>query len=138
MVDQPKLDSILSNLKTYVELLRRLATVPREEFLANPDKIGSAKYHFVVAIECCIDIANHIVASEKLRIPRNTADSFVVLVERGFCPTELEEPLKAMAKFRNRLVHLYWDVDDQLVAGYLRDSLGDFDRFVTAISAVIQ
>jgi uncharacterized protein YutE (UPF0331/DUF86 family) len=138
MVDQPKLDSILTNLKVYVEVLRRLAALPREQFLADADKIGSAKYHFVVAIECCIDIANHIIASEKLRIPRNTADGFAVLVERGICPVELEEPLKAMAKFRNRLVHLYWDVDDQLLAGYLCDRLGDFERFATAISAAIR
>ena len=41
-----------------------------------------------------------------------------------------------MARFRNRLVHLYWDVDDQLVAKYLSDGLGDFDRFAAAISAV--
>jgi uncharacterized protein YutE (UPF0331/DUF86 family) len=56
-----------------------------------------------------------------------------VLIEHGTCPHELEEPLKAMAKFRNRLVHLYWQVDDRLVAEYLEDSLGDFDRFAAAI-----
>ena len=63
--DKPKLDGILSNLRRYVEALRRLASVPRDEFLADADKIASAKYHFVVAIECCIDIANHIIASEQ-------------------------------------------------------------------------
>jgi len=135
MVDKPKLDGILSTLRRYIEVLRRLARVPRDEFLDDADKIASAKYHFVVAIECCIDIANHIIASGKLRIPRDTADSFVVLVEAGICPTDLAEPLKAMARFRNRLVHLYWDVDDQLVAKYLSNSLGDFDRFAAAISA---
>ena len=135
MVDRPKLDAILSNLRGYVEVLRRLALVPGHEFLADADKVGSAKYHFVVAIECCIDIANHIIASGKLRVPRNTADSFVVLVEAGICPAELESPLKAMARFRNRLVHLYWDVDDHLVAEYLTNSLVDFDRFAAAIGA---
>jgi uncharacterized protein YutE (UPF0331/DUF86 family) len=135
MVDKPRLDGMLSSLKGYVEVLRRLACLPPAEFLADPDKIGSAKYHFVVAIECCIDIANHVIASEKLRIPRDTADAFVVLVERGICPENMETPLKAMARFRNRLVHLYWQVDDQLVADYLRDCLGDFDRFAMAVSA---
>jgi uncharacterized protein YutE (UPF0331/DUF86 family) len=135
MVDRPKLDSMLSNLKTYVEVLRRLASIPLAELSADPDKIGSAKYHLVVAIECCIDIANHIIASERFRLPRDMADSFVVLVERGVCPRELEARLKAMATFRNRLVHLYWQVDDQLVAEYLRDGLDDFDRFVAAVSA---
>lgn len=137
MVDRPKVDGILSHLRGYVEVLRRLAQAPRDEFLANPDKVGSAKYHFVAAIECCIDLANHIIASEKLRIPRNTADSFVVLVEAGICPLDLEASLTAMARFRNRLVHLYWDVDDQLVAQYLSERLDDFDRFTTAVVAAI-
>jgi uncharacterized protein YutE (UPF0331/DUF86 family) len=69
MVDKARLDSMLGNLKTYVAVLRRLALLARDDFLADPDKIGSAKYHFVVPIECCIDIANHIIASERLRIP---------------------------------------------------------------------
>ncbi len=133
MVDKPRLDSMLTNLKGYVEVLRRLATLPSAEFLADPDKIGSAKYHFVVAIECCIDIANHIIASEKLRIPSNTGDAFVVLVERGILSRDSEGALTAMARFRNRLVHLYWQVDDHLVVDYLRDRLGDFDRFAAAI-----
>ena len=138
MVDKPKLDSILSNLRQYVERLRRLARVPPAELLADADKIASAKYHFVVAIECCIDIANHMIASGKLRIPRDTADSFAVLVDAGICPADLGEQLKAMARFRNRLVHLYWDVDDQLVAKYLTDGLADFDRFAAAVSAAAE
>jgi uncharacterized protein YutE (UPF0331/DUF86 family) len=136
MVDKPKLDQLLSNLKLYLEALRRLAQVPRGEFLADPDKIGSAKYHFVVAIECCIDMANHIIASEKLRMPRDMADAFVVLTEHGFCSSDLEQSLKAMARFRNRLVHLYWEVDDALVADYLRDRLADFSDFAAAVAAV--
>jgi uncharacterized protein YutE (UPF0331/DUF86 family) len=136
MVDKPKLDGMLASLRRYVQVLQRLARMPRDELLADADKIGNAKYHFVVAIECCLDIANHVIASGKLRIPRDTADSFAVLVEAGVCPADLGERLKAMARFRNRLVHLYWDVDDQLVAQYLTDGLADFDRFAAAISAV--
>jgi len=124
---------MLSNLRTYVQVLRRLAAVPREVFLADLDKLGSAKYHFVIAIECCIDIGNHIVASERFRIPRDNADVFVVLVENGICQTDLEPSLRAMARFRNRLVHLYWEVDDELLRTYLQESLDDFDRFAAAV-----
>ncbi|MCZ6793313.1 MAG: DUF86 domain-containing protein [Planctomycetota bacterium] len=122
MVAKEKLDSLLAQLQSYVAALKALASVPREEFLGNADKIGNAKYHFVIAIECCIDIANHIIASERFRVPRDNADTFVVLVEKGVCPTDLESPLRAMARFRNRLVHLYWDVDDELLARYLQES----------------
>jgi uncharacterized protein YutE (UPF0331/DUF86 family) len=134
MVDRARLEQMLSNLRAYAGVLEQLARVPEPDFLASPDKIGNAKYHFVIAIECCIDVANHIIASEDLRFPHDNTDSFVVLVEHGILDEALREPLRVMAKFRNRLVHLYWDVDDRRVGIYLRESLGDFDRFARAIA----
>jgi uncharacterized protein YutE (UPF0331/DUF86 family) len=134
MVDKAKLDQMLSNLRAYTQVLRGLAGEPRAAFLSSPDKIGNAKYHFVIAIECCIDIANHIVASENYRFPKDNADSFVVLVERGVVAQALEGDLRAMARFRNRLVHLYWDVEDARVYEYLQESVSDFDRFGQAIA----
>lgn len=134
MVDRAKLDQILSNLNSYTAVLRELSLVSRDLFLSDRDKIGNAKYHFVIAIECCIDIANHIIASENYRFPRDNADSFRVLIESGILDASFEGPLPAMARFRNRLVHLYWQVDDGRVHEYLQESLGDFDRFARAIA----
>jgi len=36
----------------------------------------------------------------------------------GVCPTDLEESLRARARFPNRLVHVDWQVDDGLVVEY--------------------
>ncbi|MEK7330917.1 MAG: DUF86 domain-containing protein [Candidatus Eisenbacteria bacterium] len=134
MVDKPKLDQMLSSLRGYVQILKGLGAAPRDEFLANPDKIGNAKYHLVIAIECCIDIANHIIASENYRFPRDNADSFSVLLEHGVLESADEGGLRQMARFRNRLVHLYWEVDDTRVQQYLKESLGDLDRFARAVA----
>ena len=134
MVDKPKLDQMLSNLRQFLTVLRNLAALSRKAFLADADKVGNAKYHLVIAIECCIDVANHIIASENYRFPRDNSDSFAVLVEQGVLPAESREPLRAMARFRNRLVHLYWDVDDAKVHEYLQDGLGDIERFGNAIA----
>jgi uncharacterized protein YutE (UPF0331/DUF86 family) len=135
MVDRPKLDQMLSNLRRYTEVLKRLAEAPRDAFLANPDQVGNAKYHLVIAIECCIDIANHVIASENYRFPRDNGDSFVVLTEHGVLDPGMKDSLRAMARFRNRLVHLYWEVEDARVHEYLRDSLGDLDAFARAIAS---
>jgi uncharacterized protein YutE (UPF0331/DUF86 family) len=134
MVDKASLDRMLSNLRRYVQVLEGLASAPAAEFLRSPDKIGNAKYHFVIAIECCIDIANHVVASENYRFPKDNADSFAVLIEGGVVPAALQEPLKGMARFRNRLVHLYWEVDDQRIYDYLQTTLTDFHRFASAVA----
>jgi uncharacterized protein YutE (UPF0331/DUF86 family) len=134
VVDKPKLDQMLSNLRQYLGVLRGLGGIPREAFLADPDKVGNAKYHLVIAIECCIDIANHVIASENYRFPKDNADSFAVLVAEGVLPGEFREPLRAMARFRNRLVHLYWNVDDPRVHDYLREGLVDIEGFANAIA----
>jgi uncharacterized protein YutE (UPF0331/DUF86 family) len=75
-----------------------------------------------------------VIAAEKYRSPADSADAFTVLVERGVCRTDLEESLRAMARFRNRLVHVYWHVDDALVAEYLREHLDDFGRYATSLA----
>ena len=122
-----------ANLGRYVAALRDLAQVPADQFISNPDKIGNAKYHFVIAIETCIDIANHIIASEHLRFPKDSAESFSILGESGWLDPTIHEQLTAMARFRNRLVHLYWQIDDARVYEYLQSSLSDFDTFVSQI-----
>ena len=134
MVDAATLTSMLSNLRQYVAVLERLAAVPREAFLTQPDRIGNAKYHFVIAIESCIDIANHIIASENFRFPKDNADSFAVLIGEGILPEALRQSLRDMARFRNRLVHIYWKVDDARVHEYLETALEDFHAFARAVA----
>lgn len=137
MVDRATFDARLALLADYLAELRRLAAIPTSQFLPDADKVASAKYHFVVAIECCLDLAGHVIASERYRAPADSADAFTVLVEKGLCPMDLEESLRAMARFRNRLVHVYWHVDDALVADYLRAHLSDFDRFAACLTRLL-
>ena len=134
VVDKPKLDQMLSNLRRYLGVLRGLAATPRAAFLGNADKIGNAKYHLVIAVEWCIDIANHVIASENYRFPRDNADSFAVLVAEGILRGESREPLEAMARVRNRLVHLYRDVDDLRSHDYLQEGLSDIESFANAVA----
>lgn len=138
MVDRAKLNQILSRLKEYVGALRDLGAQSKEVFIQDRDKIGSAKYHFAIAIEAAIDSANHIIASESYRIPKDNADSFGVLVEMGILPMEKKDTYMAMARFRNRLVHLYWDVSADLVCEYLKTEVPTLEEFVRIISSWVE
>lgn len=79
MVRPDKVEGILANLKGYLEKLRGLATLPREEFLNDFTKVESAKHLFQVSVECCLDVSNHIIASERFRVPKSYAESFEIL-----------------------------------------------------------
>lgn len=47
------------------------------------------------------------------RAPQDSYDAFVVLNEEKILPDDFLSILRQMVSFRNRVVHLYWDVDDQ-------------------------
>jgi uncharacterized protein YutE (UPF0331/DUF86 family) len=62
------------------------------------------------------------------------AECFERLAARGILDADLSSRLQAMARFRNLLLHRYWEVDDQRVLAIARNELGDLERFVDALS----
>jgi uncharacterized protein YutE (UPF0331/DUF86 family) len=125
---------LVSELRKSVRRLQFLAGLKKEEIVADPDKIASAKYHFIVAIESCIDMCNHIISRNSFRVPDDYADTFRVMAEEGVLKNEILDDLVAMAKFRNRLVHLYWEVNNDQLHSILTSRLSDFKMVLTSIS----
>jgi len=134
LFDQEKMVKLVSELRKSVARLRALAKLSQKEFLNDPDKIGSAKYHFIVAIEAGIDMCNHVIARNGYRVPEDYGDTFTVMGEAGALDPDFAEELRNMAKFRNRLVHLYWEVDDRQLHDILQSRLDDFKRFVDSMA----
>ena len=97
--------------------------------------MGSAKYYLQVSIECCLDVANHVISAERFRPPEDYADAFAILEENGIFGRELGQKLMQMAKFRNRLVHLYGEVDDGYVYSFLKNDIKDIREFRKKIIA---
>ena len=58
---------------------------------------------------------------------------FTVLNENEILSDNFTLRLRQMAGLRNRLVHLYWEVDDALIYSFLQNDLGDFDQFIRYI-----
>lgn len=128
--NRDKVLKLASELTHAVARLQELAAVPKEKFLSDPHLIASAKYHFIVAIEAAIDIGNHVIAQNDLGTPEDYADVFRILGAAGAFPQEFTAELVNMAKFRNRLVHLYWNVADQELHRILTTRVDDLEKFL--------
>ena len=138
LYDQDKMAKLISEFRKSVSRLQKLKEKGRQKFLDDPDKIGSAKYHFIVAIESSIDMCNHIISRNGYRVPEDYGDTFKVMGENGAFDFEFSEQLVKMAKFRNRLVHLYWEVDDARIYKILEENLGDFIKFIKSIAGFLE
>jgi len=133
MVNPEKVEGLLEKLRQYVSQLNELKKLSKTDLIKNFANINSAKYLFQTAIECCLDLGNHIISSEGFRAPADYKDIFKVLNENRIIPEEFLDTAVSMAKFRNRLVHLYWDVDENMVYEFLQNNLAYFDEFVKYI-----
>ena len=134
LFDQERMVKLVSEHRKSVGRLQAFSKLGPEEFLSDPDKIGSAKYHFIVVIESSIDMCNHIISRNGYRVPDDYGDTFRVMSEEGAFDTDFSEELKNMAKFRNRLVHLYWEVDDSQLFDILQSRLDDFKKFLDSMA----
>jgi len=129
MVSVEKISRKFIQLDESLGLLGEISKVPEKVFLKDKILIGSAKYYLQISIECCLDVANHIIASERYRAPKDYADSFAVLEEKGIVQQQLGQNLRQMTKFRNRLVHLYGEIDDKFVYEFIKTDVEDIRTF---------
>ncbi|MCU0614165.1 MAG: DUF86 domain-containing protein [Desulfobacterales bacterium] len=128
---------LVSQLQNALGRLESLQKLSQKEFMKDPDKIGSCKYQFIVAIESCIDMCNHIIARNGYRVPEDYGDTFKVIAEAGVIDETFAIELRNMAKFRNRLVHLYWEINDVQVYDILQTRLKDFKKLIKALYAFL-
>lgn len=116
-----------------LQRLEDLGKIAEAEFAADPHKVGSAKYNLIVAIEGTVDLSNHIISKNGFRTPEDYADTFRVMEEKGVFDAEFTGSLIQMARFRNRLVHIYWDIDDAGIYRIIQTRLQDIRRFLREI-----
>jgi uncharacterized protein YutE (UPF0331/DUF86 family)/predicted nucleotidyltransferase len=117
----------------YVEDLRQFARITPDAFAASRERQYAVLHALQLAIEASVEIATHICSSDGLGTPGTYAEAFGLLESGGVLGTELAEDLRRMARFRNRIVHFYSDVDLDDVYRILQERLGDFDRYVRAV-----
>lgn len=128
MVNRTKIERQLELIKEYLDFLREIQSLTEDEFVASRKDFHSTERCLQLAIECLINIGNHIVSDQGLRAPKDYADIFKVLAENNIFLTEDVQTLKQMVQFRNRLVHVYWEIEPKVLWGIIQEELGDIER----------
>jgi uncharacterized protein YutE (UPF0331/DUF86 family) len=138
MVNPVKVEGLVRTLRQYLTHLENLQNLGQDAVRADPYKRAAARYYLQISIESCIDIGNHVIASEKLRSPATHRETFEVLNEAGLIPDDLSATLQKMASMRNRLVHLYSEVDDDIVFEATSSAPVDCESFVRLVLDYMQ
>ena len=137
MVDRDLILRRLANLDTYLEQLAPYHGIDVDAYRQDwkTQRIVERTLH--LAIETCMDVADHLVADRRLRVPETGAESFEILADAGLLPRDLGAALALMVGFRNILVHDYTRLDPIIVIRVLRTDLADLERFRDMVRAMV-
>jgi uncharacterized protein YutE (UPF0331/DUF86 family) len=127
----------LKRLEKALQILQQSSKVAFEELINNHLLLSAVERNLHVAIECILDIGNHIIAEKGFETPEDNEDVIRILGDEGIIPTDFSEKNKGIAGFRNILVHEYTGIDYRLLYDYLRNRLDDFRKFAMCISSYL-
>jgi len=129
VVDRDLVLRKVADLETYLKQLEPYRQIELSTYQNDwkTQRIVERTLH--LAIETCMDIADHIVADRRLPVPETAAATFEILGEAQVLPAPLAASLAKMVGFRNILVHDYAKLDASIVVRVLRTDLQDLQRF---------
>jgi uncharacterized protein YutE (UPF0331/DUF86 family) len=123
-------------IRRNIERITRLASLPDEQFWSDERNIETVKLWLIELVQDAADLCNHLAARLAHQVPLSYPECFEVLGDEGILEKSLADSLRAMARFRNLLVHRYWDVDDQRVLQIARTQLGDLEQFLEVVGRI--
>lgn len=131
--DREKLEQKILFMQTNVAKLKKLSKIDKGIFIEDFRNVDSSKYLLQVTIEAMLDIASHLIARNRWGKPEDNKAHFQMLADNNVIKTEDIATYFLMAKFRNRIVHMYFNINDEMVYDITQNNLEDFERFISDI-----
>lgn len=98
----------------------------------------ATKHRVQVAVEMVINISEHMVSGLNLGMPEYARDLFPLLAKENIIAKDLSEKLGKAVGLRNVLVHMYLDVDLDILADSATVGLADLREFVRAVNEFLE
>jgi uncharacterized protein YutE (UPF0331/DUF86 family) len=131
VTDAELLDKKLAFIETCVQDLRTWSNP--ESIATNLREERFAAHTLQLAIQAALDVASHIVSSDRLGEPETNRQLFDLLARAGWLGPDLADTMRKMAGFRNVVVHGYQELDKAVLADIVAHRLGELLAFVAAI-----
>lgn len=122
------------------EQLSKIENMDFEEkdLLEDTDIQDLLTFRLQQAVETCIDIATHIIASINTPRQETAKDAFLLLGKEGIIEENISQRMGKAADFRNRVVHGYNDFDYSILFKDYKEDLQDLKNFASQILSFLE
>lgn len=132
-----KIRNLIADVQNGVSELDKLVSQDFELYRKDSKNYGLTEHYFRRALEAMLTIGTHFLS----RLPAKTKDYTEVIVSLGkfgIVPQDFADRNRGLAGYRNRLVHLYWEVSEEELYKTVKDHLKDLDEFCEYFQKVLE
>ncbi|MDW7684969.1 MAG: DUF86 domain-containing protein [Bacillota bacterium] len=105
----------LINLTQYIKELEPLTSYTIKDYSENYFIKRTGERLVQLIVENMVDINSMIIAEEKQPPPKDYYVSFVIMGKIGYLPRQFAEELAPCTGMRNRIVHEYDKIEDEII-----------------------
>ncbi|MFH1564569.1 MAG: DUF86 domain-containing protein [bacterium] len=122
-------DDKVDNLVKIYDGLKKLQRLKLNDFKENIENVWAVTFGVVAGVEAILDISQYILSSKGIK-----AESYGSIPERllkaKIINKEFSEKLRDMVGFRNRAIHNYPSLNEELLYNVLQNDVDDFKKFL--------
>lgn len=140
MLDISRIRARIREIRKHLEILEKyFKRLPEKELIKDDRLNAEAERHLEIAIQACIDIANHIIASYGLNRPEKEAsEAFFSLAKEDIIPEAFVNTMVKMTGYRNVIAHGYLDVNRRITYDNIQNHLVDLSEFAKYVEKFLE
>jgi uncharacterized protein YutE (UPF0331/DUF86 family) len=123
----------LLKIKKYIQELKTFSNITFEEYKRDFIKKRAVERLILLLVEVATDINSYVIVEIGKNPPTDYYDSFIKAIEIDLISKQLGERLAPSAGLRNRLVHEYDEIKDDIVHSSINDAI---ELYTTCIKEV--
>ncbi len=136
-MDREVIEQKLESLRRCVQRLGEKCPDNSAALAEDPDLQDIIALNITRAIQLCVDVGAHIIASMDVTPPETMGKTFDTLSRAGIIPGDLATQMKKAVGFRNIAVHNYEAIDWAIVHAIASRHLTEFAEFARIAADLI-
>jgi len=136
-MDSVVIEQKLESLRRCLQRVKTKCPADADTLAADFDLQDIVSLNLSRAVQLCVDIGAHLIASTEALPPNTMGETFDTLTQTGVIDRELALKLKKAVGFRNIAMHHYDAINWIMVHSIVKNQLTDFSAYAKAIALTL-
>jgi len=133
--EQAFINKKMEDIDGYLLKIKELLKFEDDKILSDFTKIHTEERLFQLIVDAMVAINRHIISELDIaKEPEDPQSAFYILGEKEILPGEFAFKIAPVVAVRNRIVHGYDSLDQELFIKNLRKNYSDFEKYLKFIA----